>query len=405
MKKLIRLQFLKFRRSSSKMELFGKLYLLALVWFFEIALMVKLRGDGSPGPGGSVGAFLALCIIAGVADVVFKVFFKHDATVMDPFLRTRPVPKRLWERFLIVSQFWNGDNLMIPLIVLPLCVGMFRFPWGIAAWIVVYLLSVTAGIFIMEFKRGPDYDEQKTRKVSKAARSRIKDNVFGIQTRSVMRSKRLKTMIIFLGLLMLFNFWNVSNLSSVSDTKGFALDLMMLVTVLCIPMVVGQYGFGIEANCFNAIWTKPLAISRILRDKYYFLGLLTTGLGVLCAVICAFTDASFLTLAGGVLYSAGFANLILLLDACNCTRFDLFGKAFFNYQGAATTFRAVMFAVTFGTMILGVLPLALLDGWAEAAVLGGMGIAGFALHRPALRWVEGRFLKDRYKYMEKYMSK
>ena len=39
------------------------------------------------------------------------------------------------------------------------------------------------------------------------------------------------------------------------------------------------------------------------------------------------------------------------------------------------------------------------------AVLTGLGLLGFAIHRPVFRMSEKAFLKKRYKYMENYSKK
>ena len=43
MRKLIRLQFLQFKRSSSKMEVFGRVYILVCIWLFEVVGILELK--------------------------------------------------------------------------------------------------------------------------------------------------------------------------------------------------------------------------------------------------------------------------------------------------------------------------------------------------------------------------
>ena len=47
----------------------------------------------------------------------------------------------------------------------------------------------------------------------------------------------------------------------------------------------------------------------------------------------------------------------------------------------------------------------LLPEWAALLILAVIGLAGCVLYRPYFRWVERQFLKNRYHYMEKYLSK
>ena len=38
-------------------------------------------------------------------------------------------------------------------------------------------------------------------------------------------------------------------------------------------------------------------------------------------------------------------------------------------------------------------------------ILGGLGLIGFAFHRPFFDWVERKFLRNKHKYLEKYLAK
>ena len=395
MRKLIRLQWLKFKRSTSKMEVFGRVYLFFCVWLVEIIGIFEADLSALRSLGGwpRILVLVAICVALGIFDVVYKLIFKHNATVMDAFLKTKPIPAAVWEKYLMVSQLWHPDNLMMPLIVMPLCFAIFHFGWGLVAILVLYLLSVAGGVFLMEIRRGSDYEEEKKSSEKRVRKSFGHGSVFGLQVLSLLRSKRLRTSMIYL-----VTFFTLYVFIQPEEMSGY----MIFMVMLCAPMIFGQYGFGMEANHFNAIWTKPLAIKRVLIDKYYFLGELTVCVSIILAVVCLIRHIPFLTLLGSFLFVAGFANLLILLDACNATRFDLNGKAFFNYQGSASTFRPVMFLIILVSMALGGIPIAVFDGWVQLAVLGGMGLLGFALHRPALGWVEKRFLEKRYRYMDKY---
>lgn len=397
MRKLLKLQLTQFKRSTSKMEVFGRVYILVCIWAFELVGILELKSSMGELPslhGAARPLVLAgICLSLGIADVIFKLIFKHDATVMDPFLKTKPVPDSLWENYLVASQFWHPDNLMMPLLVLPICFGIFHFGWGLIAFVVIYLLSVAGGIFLMEAKRGSNYDEGRKSGKIQVRKSLGHNNVFGMQVLSFIRSPRLRTAVIFL--VGLFSIYIITMPKDM-------VALFVFIVMLTAPMVIGQYGFGIEANCFNAIWTKPLPVSKVLRDKYFFLGELTILVAVILAVVCLICKISLLLIFGCYIFIAGTANLLILIDACHATRFDLFGKAFFNYQGSASTYRPIMFFVIFLTMGLGGVPIFVFDGWVRFAVLAGMGLLGFALHRPIFRWEENKFLKNRYKYMEKY---
>ena len=105
------------------------------------------------------------------------------------------------------------------------------------------------------------------------------------------------------------------------------------------------------------------------------------------------------------LFGAGFGSPMLLMDACNATPFDLFGKAFFNTQGAKGTFKVSSFVGTMLLLVLGQGIPALLPGWPSYLILSVLGLLGILFHRPFFDWVERKFLRNKYTYMEKYQSR
>ena len=97
--------------------------------------------------------------------------------------------------------------------------------------------------------------------------------------------------------------------------------------------------------------------------------------------------------------------MLMLIDAYKCTPFDLFGKSFFNYQGTKATFKAsTMLGIIVIMVVALVLPF-LLSDLTASIILGGIGLAGIIFHRPYFDWVERKFLKNKHKYIEEYLSK
>ena len=111
-------------------------------------------------------------------------------------------------------------------------------------------------------------------------------------------------------------------------------------------------------------------------------------------VVCLFCKISVLLLSSCFFFVAGMSNLLILLDACNATKFDLFGKTFFNYQGSASTFRPIMLFITILSVGIGAIPIFIFEGWVQFAILTILGLLGFALHRPIFKWEEKKFLSS-----------
>ena len=165
-----------------------------------------------------------------------------------------------------------------------------------------------------------------------------------------------------------------------------------------------QYGLAVEANFFCGIWTKPLSISRLLSEKFLFSAFIGVVATLVILPFCIWFHIPFYVPLAYTLFAVGVGELFVLLDPYNCVPFDLFGKSFFNYQGASSTWKV---SIILGTiLIMGipvVLPLILPD-WIAYLILAVLGLAGCVFHRPYFCWVERKFLKNKYKYMEKYLS-
>lgn len=251
-----------------------------------------------------------------VPDFILKLIIVHDASVMNAFLKTRPLPQEKWEHFLSISQFWKIENLEMPLIILPLCFLFMPFLTGLCVFIAMYLISVFGGFLVMLLKHRGNYQPENAVKAGhqKTFSSAGGKHVFGLQLRSFLRSKRLKTQM------------------------------------------------------------------------------------------CIWSNVPFLTVLLYFMFIAGFANMIILVDPYKCVPLDLFGKSFFNTQGSSGTFKGSAFITILVIFGFGGVSALLLPPWACQVILSSLGIVGFCLHNSFFKWVEGNFMKNRYRCMEKYRT-
>ena len=396
---LSRLRFRQFFRQKNK-GLVGKIILIAYFWFLELMFFFLLREEGGTGFPPLLLAFIFLGAI--VPDAILKIIFEHDQTVMDPFIRTRPISQSSWDRFQSVSQFWRSSNLAMPLIMAPACFLFMPFGWGLATLLVLYLFSVFGGFLVMLFKHKGNYplEKQVSAKAGRSFRQGSGHHVFGIQSRSLLRSKRLKTSVFVLTGVFFFQF----------ISQGFAeigrFDSVFLTfTILYAAIGLSQWGLSIEANFFCGIWTKPLPVHRLLEDKFLFSALLGGVTALVAIPFCYWFKIPLYAPLAYALFNAGVGILLIMIDAYKCMPFDLFGKTFFNYQGSSSTFKGSAFLALFVVMIIPIVLPHILPEWAALLILAVIGLAGCVLYRPYFRWVERQFLKNRYHYMEKYLSK
>lgn len=396
---LTRLRFRQFFRQKNK-GLVGKIIIVVYFWLLELLLFFMLRKEGITDFPPLLVAGICLGFI--VPDFLFKLIFEHDQTVMDAFIRTRPISQSSWDRFLSVSQFWKASNLTMPLILAPACLLFMPFRWGLVTLLVLYLFSVFGGFLVMLFKHKGNYplEKQVSAKAGRSFRQGSGHHVFGIQSRSFLRSKRLKTSVLVLTGVFFFQF----------ISQGFAeigrFDSVFLTfTILYAAIGLSQWGLSIEANFFCGIWTKPLPAHRLLEDKFLFSALLGGVTALIAIPFCYWFKIPLYAPLAYALFNAGVGILLIMIDAYKCMPFDLFGKTFFNYQGSSSTFKGSAFLALFVVMIIPIVLPHLLPEWAALLILAVIGLAGCVLYRPYFRWVERQFLKNRYHYMEKYLSK
>ena len=396
---LSRLRFRQFFRQKNK-GLVGKIIIVVYFWLLELLLFFMLRKEGVTDFPPLLVAGICLGFI--VPDFLFKLIFEHDQTVMDAFIRTRPISQSSWDRFLSLSQFWKASNLSMPLILAPACLLFMPFRWGLVTLLVLYLFSVFGGFLVMLFKHKGNYplEKQVSAKAGRSFRQGSGHHVFGIQSRSFLRSKRLKTSVLVLTGVFFFQF----------ISQGFAeigrFDSVFLTfTILYAAVGLSQWGLSIEANFFCGIWTRPIPVHRLLEDKFLFSAFLGGVTALIAIPFCYWFKIPLYAPLAYALFNAGVGILLIMIDAYKCMPFDLFGKTFFNYQGSSSTFKGSAFLALFVVMIIPIVLPHILPEWAALLILAVIGLAGCVLYRPYFRWVERQFLKNRYQYMEKYLSK
>lgn len=397
---LVRLQFRQFFRGKKKKDLVGLVISIVYFWVIQFVLFFMARDEGVDFPPVAV-----MLVMSGfiVPDFIFKLFIQHDNTVMDAFLKTRPISQSIWDRFLSLSHFWTPTNLMMPLMMAPACFLFLPLRLGITELLILYLASVFGGFLIMLIKHRGSYQSEKqvSARTGKTVKAGKGSGAIGLQVKSVLRSKKMKTMLIYLGILFYIQYISYS---LDHDRSSYMYLMFLFYYIYALSALIPQYGFCIEANFFAGLWTRPTSVFKLLNDKYWF-GIILGALAVLtCLPVAFWTKRPMMDSVSFFLYVSGFVNMGLLVDAYKSRPIDLFGKTFFNYQGSQNTFKGTSFVILLVAMAIGVAVPLVLPGWKSQAILSALGVVGFLVHRPFFRWVEGRFLKDRYKYMEKYTS-
>ena len=451
MKILLKLWADQKRRDFKWGRFLGEAYFFALFTFVSIIITYAVYEETGSTEGAEVAVpFIAVAII--LPDFLNKLVMKHDETVMDHYLKSKPISNRVWNRFLLVTNLFSFWNWAMPMLLLPFCVLF--LPWtlvlpsfllllavsmvgGVARtalskakgwtnkwpvlvamviWLIVAMMYALAAIimpwgihlvgfillcigaiavfynYLCDLRR---YDESQ----AKAGRLFLgASSLFSMEYISVLRSKRLRVAVLVLPLVFVFNTY-----TQLVNGLNVVFYSMLLFEIFAPSMMLGQWVFGIEGNYFDGLWSKPLDIREILRNKFWFYAALNAVATLLVVPVLWLSDLSPWVLGAAWLFTAGFANLTLMPTALISSRLELFQSAFFNYQGASLAINV------YGLIVL--VPIAifcvcawLLSPMMCALVLAGIGLVGFALHWFVINKLADAYERRRYTCFERYRN-
>ena len=451
MKILLKLWADQKRRDFKWGRFLGEAYFFALFTFVSIIITYAVYEETGSTEGAEVAVpFIAVAII--LPDFLNKLVMKHDETVMDHYLKSKPISERVWNRFLLVTNLFSFWNWAMPMLLLPFCVLF--LPWtlvlpsfllllavsmvgGVARtalskakgwtnkwpvlvamviWLIVAMMYALAAIimpwgihlvgfillcigaiavfynYLCDLRR---YDESQ----AKAGRLFLgASSLFSMEYISVLRSKRLRVAVLVLPLVFVFNTY-----TQLVNGLNVVFYSMLLFEIFAPSMMLGQWVFGIEGNYFDGLWSKPLDIREILRNKFWFYAALNAVATLLVVPVLWLSDLSPWVLGAAWLFTAGFANLTLMPTALISSRIELFQSAFFNYQGASLAINV------YGLIVL--VPIAifcvctwLLSPMMCALVLAGIGLLGFALHWVVINKIADAYERRRYTCFERYRN-
>ena len=112
----------------------------------------ELFENGTPD---ALCAILVLTML--VPDIILKVVMKHDSTAMDDYLKSRPVPEKVWNRFLLLTNLANFWNYVMPVLMLPMLFWMLSVPQAIVGYLLMQAFSFINGIYVTCYYKTTDW--------------------------------------------------------------------------------------------------------------------------------------------------------------------------------------------------------------------------------------------------------
>ncbi len=158
LKLLFRMWFVQKRRDFHWQSIFITLYLLALVVMMAIAVWVEAHEQLARLGNAHFFDYLAPIIAVSfiVPDLMLKIFWHRDPVEMDDSLRTRPMPRHTWSRFVVLSQLLSGLTWMMPACYIVL-ICLFGMGWlaALLSFLVVLMLSLVNSLVVCCWRRAP----------------------------------------------------------------------------------------------------------------------------------------------------------------------------------------------------------------------------------------------------------
>ena len=464
LKELLRLWWTQKRRAFRWKELFLVAYFAVLFVVIVVALYAALHDRLTQGmlPVALVNLLPLLAVCVTPADLMMKLLWRRSPVEMDDYLRTRPVSPRDWALLILLDTKLGFMQWMIPLSMafvvalfigvgwgmlmliltftctlvnallqncwrrapgnqwtLPLLFGYIAWTvlaWAIAVGAVVWAMvavasvllilvnSITSYVLHRYFVHMKNHNEALHTNTSSTAHSLGNVSLWSIEWTQILRSKRLRTSSLLMMVLFLLNvYMQQSSAATLQNDFGLGVNPMLFFAIGFPSLMLAQWVFGVEANYFGGIWTKPWPVEGILRRKYYFFCALCVLMAVLCVPAVVWLHLSALSLVAALFFSCGVLVLPFMATCLYSSRMDLFSSAFLSYQHGNRQLNIFSLVMFLPMIIYFLIYFYLPPFWANVLV-ASLGLVGFALHGVYIRWVSGIWYRRRHEIMERWLA-
>jgi len=174
-------------------------------------------------------------------------------------------------------------------------------------------------------------------------------------------------------------------------------------SILLPSVVLSQWTFGIEANFFHGLMTKPVKVKQMLQNCFYYY-MVVSAIALLLTLPFLFLETGIgiqVLISGFSL--AVFINLFNLPTALFSSRLEIFQTSMFSMQGA--NLKINLYAIAFLFPLAGVCAVYHFFGetaWCITCV--AMAVFSIAIHKWFIAKIAAIFEKNKYKRMEKFME-
>ncbi len=462
---LLRLWWLQQRRNFHKRDAFVGCYILFLYVVVGVSAFHGFTESGGSLDGEELPALFGAGVVVGllIPDIIMKIVMKRDITAMDDYVKSRPVPEKIWNRFLLTTNLVSFWNYVLPVLMIPILILFMPVGQVIASFLLFLAFSYIDGIYITCYRKTTDwmlrwplilgwmgmyvvligymfiasffpvrmgwtgmyllaaavfaglvlylynlkiYNEQR-HKVSKLRGFRH-ISLFSLQYIGTMRAKRIRNMVVVITAIFLFDAYMFALLPSEASAdlggKSAMVTLYVVGAILLPSVVLSQWTFGVEANFFQGLLTKPVKVEEMLRNCFYYY-LMVSFVALLLVVPFLFLGVgiNILVLVSGFCLAV-FINMFNLPTCLFSSRLEIFSTSMFSMQGA--NLKINLYAAAF-LLPLGIV-VAVYWFWGEmawACTCVALALLSWGIHKWLISKLAVVFYKNRYKRMEAFMEK
>ena len=464
LKLLLRLWWLQQRRNFRKRDAFVACYIITLYVVMGFCFFQGFTESGGELKGEEMPALLGAGIVIGmlIPDIIMKMVMKRDITAMDDYVKSRPVPEKIWNKFLLTTNLVSLWNYVLPVFTIPVFIYLLPAAEAVASFFLFLEFSFVNGIYITCYRKATKwilkwplilgwmgmyavligyllvafffpvymgwigffflagavftgltaylyhekiYNEQK-QKVSKF-RGFSHVNLFSLQYIGTLRAKRVRTMVIMITAIFLFDAYLFALMPLEPGQEmgdKVAMTTLYVAGAILLPSVVlSQWTFGIEANFFHGLMTKPVKVKQMLQNCFYYY-MVVSAVALLLTLPFLFLEAGIgiQVLIGGFCLAV-FINLFNLPTALFSSRLEIFQTSMFSMQGA--NLKINLYAIAFLFPLAGVCAVYYFFGetaWFITCV--ALAVFSIAIHKWFIAQIAAIFEKNQYKRMEKFME-
>ena len=86
-----------------------------------------------------------------------KMVMKRDITAMDDYVKSRPVPEKIWNKFLLTTNLVSFWNYVLPVLMLPVFIYFLPVGQVIASFFLFLAFSYIDGIYITCYRKATEW--------------------------------------------------------------------------------------------------------------------------------------------------------------------------------------------------------------------------------------------------------